>query len=141
MIKQLPKLLILKSYLQKALLKKKRVDSATWRTAVAAGCFLGGYRLLIMLCRKYLGSFQLSERTINFLSGGGSCAIALAIDDHFLGSLLVIWWCLRAIRCLLPRSDVAPVAIMSLSASILSPAAFLFRDEHQPAYQKFMVSM
>lgn len=121
-----------------SLIQRKRVDSAVWRTAVAAGCFIGGYRLFRILFRKlkFLKSFQKFEE---FLSGAMACGVALGVDDHFLGSLLTIWWCLRAIRCMLPKNDSwAPVALMSVSASILNPAAFLHRDEHQAQYQKFM---
>lgn len=63
------------------------------------------------------------------------------MDDHFLGSFLVIWWFLRAIRCALPRIQYAPTALMCASASVLNPAAFLAQDEHQKQYQKFMEKM
>jgi hypothetical protein len=69
---------------------------------------------------------KLYERLISCFESG----FGLATDDHFLGSLLVIWWCLRAVKCVLPRSDkVGPVAFMSAAASVLAPAAFLHRDE------------
>lgn len=125
-----------------SLLGRRRVSAATWRTAVAAGCFLGGFRLFLQLIRRRLTALvTLPERAQLFLAAAASTGVALAVDDHFLGSFLVIWWGLRAVRCLLPKSDLAPVAIMSASASILAPAAFLFRDEHQRQYQGFMEQM
>jgi hypothetical protein len=124
-----------------AVLKRSRVDSSVWRTAVAAGCFLGGYRLLIQLFKKNLLLDGIPEAVKQFAAAAGATGIGLGVDDHFLGSFLVIWWCLRAVRCVLPRSDYAPVAIMSASASVLAPAAFLFQDEHQPQYQAFMEKM
>jgi hypothetical protein len=130
-----------------SVIKKKRIDGATWRTAVACGCFLGGYRLMSQLLdkNKHLKQFAeaLSERQRNFVAGAVGAGLGLSVDDHFLGSLLVIWWCLRAVRCVLPQdpSGRAPVIFMSAAASVLAPAAFLFRDEHAVTYQKFMERM
>ena len=128
-----------------ALMKRSRVDSSVWRTAVAAGCFLGGYRLLIQLLKKLNFDHLMPQGSVEglkqFIAAAGATSIALSVDDHFLGSFLVIWWCLRAVKCILPRSEYAPVAIMSAATSVLAPAAFLFQDEHQPQYQKFMEKM
>ncbi len=130
-----------------SILRKRRVDGATWRTAVACGAFLGGYRLLSQLLwkNKHLKrvTSHLSQRQRNFIAGAVGAGLGLSVDDHFLGSLLVIWWCLRAVRCVLPQDPrgLAPVAIMSAAASILAPAAFQHRDEHAKPYQKFMEMM
>ena len=130
-----------------SIIKKKRIDSATWRTAVACGCFLGGFRLMSQLLfkNKHLKQVAeaLSERQRNFVAGAVGAGLGLSVDDHFLGSLLVIWWCLRAVRCVLPQDPrgLAPVAFMSAAASVLAPAAFLYRDEHAVTYQKFMERM
>lgn len=131
-----------------SVVSRRRVESATWRTAVAAGTFLGGYRLMAQLVfrdkalKRLVQQLGLSDRQKQFVAGAFGAFLGLVIDDHFLGSLLVIWWCLRAVKCALPRSDGgAPVVFMSAAASVLAPAAFLFRDEHQKAYQSFMERM
>ena len=127
-----------------ALLKRKRVDESTWRTAVGLGCFVGGYRLGRQLFKHFIRKGDQTERRSflekyeNFICGAFGSALGLSVDDHFLGSFLVIWWVLRAVRCALPVVEYSPTVIMCLAASIINPSAFLYEDEHQKAYQKFM---
>ncbi len=122
-----------------AIWKRKRVNSKVWKTAIAVGGFIGGYRLVKQLFKVY--KIKISEKYQDFISGAAGCGIALIIDDSFIGSLFVIWLCLKAIKNFLPKSDIGPTAIMSMSASVICPAAFLYKDELQKYYQKFMDSM
>lgn len=77
---------------------------------------------LSAVLRKYRG----------FVSGVLASALGLSVDDHFLGSLLVIWWSLRALRALLPVVPHAPTAIMCAAAAVLNPAAFLHQVCRSP---------
>lgn len=107
---------------------------------------MGGFRLVRQLIDAVASDDTLPlapmlRKYRGFISGVLASALGLTVDDHFLGSLLVIWWSLRALRALLPVVPHAPTAIMCAAAAVLNPAAFLFQDEHQPAYQRFMEKM
>jgi hypothetical protein len=56
-----------------SIIKRRRIDGATWRTAVACGFFLGGYRLVSQLLwkNKYLRKVtqHLTDRERNFIAG------------------------------------------------------------------------
>jgi hypothetical protein len=133
-----------------SLLKRTRVHSDTWKTAVAAGAFLGGFRLMrqvIITLSKFVNkeSFWglILARYRNFIAGCFATSFGLSVDDVWLGPVLTIWWALRAIRCLLPKLpfEHGSVAIMCASSAVLNPSAFLFKDEHQKSYQAFMERM
>lgn len=135
----------------KGLIGQKRIQGDVWKTAIAAGTFIGSYRLLTQNLNNIGSENNGSEnngsennelnKQKKFVSGALACSLALMIDDSFIGSFSVSWLGLRAIRTLLPSTDLGPVAIMSGAASILCPAAFLHNDEHQKQYQKFMNKM
>lgn len=132
-----------------SLLTRKRVAAHTWRTAVAAGAFLGGFRLMRQLLQalqkrfpKESSTYQIIHHWQNFIAGACATGFGLTVDDAWLGSVLVIWWALRAIRCAAPvLPQHTPTFFMCLSAAVINPAAFLYKDEHQPSYQKFMERM
>jgi hypothetical protein len=152
-----------------AALKGKRVDPSVWRTGAAAGTFIGGYRLFRQLLEGICDAEERKERgegagdsgkssgarnrlksqvLLAFvrryrhaIAGAVSAALGLAVDDAFLGSFLVSWWTLRAVRCVLPTNEYGSTAVMCAAAAVVNPAAFLFRGELQPAYSKFMERM
>jgi len=134
-----------------SLFTRRRVQAGTWRTAVAAGSFIGGFRLLRQLMMHFAEDLEPTSRRLrlinkyrDFIAGAIATGIGLGVDDHFLGSLLLIWWCLRAVRCCLPQKPLvphAPTLLMCLAASFVTPSAFLYKTEHQRGYQKFMETM
>lgn len=131
-----------------SLLRRRRVDGHVWRTACAAGAFLGGFRLMRQLLqelqkrlRKDSEIYRLVQNYKNFIAGACATAFGLTVDDAWLGSWLVIWWAIRAVRCASPSIPHLPTFWMCVSSAIVNPAAFLFKDEHQPSYQKFMERM
>ena len=119
-------------------IKRERVKTPIWKTAVAAGSFIGGYRFYSQLLER----LNIENKKLkDFVSGASACTTALIIDDSFMGSFLIIWWMLKSFRCILPESNIVPIVCMSASSSVLVPASFLFRDEHQRQYQSFMEKM
>lgn len=141
-----------------SLIRRKRVDPSVWRTAVAAGTFLGGYRLACQLLDHYQSRrskagpstrlpkvIESTEQLIfeyrNFIAGGAATFLGLAVDDMWLSPTLVAWWAARALRCIVPDVPHGSTIAMCVAASILNPAAFLFQNEHERSYQKFMERM
>ena len=124
----------------KSLVKRKQIKADVWKMAVAAGTFIGGYRLFNQILQNN-GEKNITQKTKKFISGAASCSLALMIDDSFIGSFFISWLGLRSIRTIVPNTELGTVLTMCGSASVLCPAAFLHHDEHQKQYQKFMDGM
>lgn len=71
-----------------SIIRRQRIDGKTWRTAVACGFFLGGYRLVSQFLwkNKHLRKLteHLTDRERNFIAGACGAGFGLATDDHFL---------------------------------------------------------
>lgn len=146
-------------------LKRRRVKGSVWRTSVAAGTFIGGFRFfrefILALLRASdkrlegtdsasskgtrtepsVAVLGLVRRYRDFIAGALAASLGLAVDDKFLGSFLVSWWTLRAVRCFLPAWKLGSTVVMCAAAAVINPASFLFKNEVQPAYGRFMESM